>query len=71
MMPANSSGIRVIAAVTALLFTTAAARAVVLDWASLPGGQMWPNAATSRQFNLDGVAGNDIQIAITKSAAIT
>ena len=70
-MKAKSFHLRAIAAGFALLLTTAASRAVLLDWAALPGGQTWVNGTTSNQYNLDGVAGNDIQITITKSAGIT
>ncbi|GDX09904.1 hypothetical protein LBMAG57_16760 [Verrucomicrobiota bacterium] len=70
-MRAKTPSIRAVAAAFVLLLTTAASRAVLLDWAALPGGQTWPNSSTSNQFNLDGVAGNDIQITITKSAGIT
>ena len=66
-MRANTSSIRAIAAAFVLLLTTAASRAVLLDWAALPSGQSWTQGALTGSFNLDGVAGNDIQISIVSS----
>lgn len=70
-MRAKIPGFSAFAAAFILLLTTVASRAVLLDWAALPGGQTWANGSTTNQYNLDGVAGNDIQITITKSAGIT
>lgn len=39
--------IRARAAAFVLLLTTAAGRAVVLDWANLPGGQSWADGAAN------------------------
>lgn len=67
-MRAKIPGLRAIAVAIVLLLTAAASRAVLLDWAALPGGQSWtPKGALTGSFNLDGVAGNDIQISIVSS----
>ncbi len=46
-----------------LLMSAMAGRAVVLDWTTAT----WTNGALTGQFNLDGVAGNDVRIDIVSS----
>ena len=66
-MHAKIPCLRAFAAALVLLLTTAAGHAVLLDWAALPSGQSWTQGALTGSFNLDGVAGNDIQISIVSS----
>ncbi len=66
-MRAKIPGIRALAAVLLLLLTTAPGHAVLLDWTNLPSGQSWTPGALTGAFNVDGVAGNDIQISIVSN----
>ena len=66
-MSATISQFRALVTALALLLSANASHAVLLDWANLPGGQTWANGSLNNSYNLDGVAGNDIQIAVVSN----
>ena len=66
-MRAMNFQLRAIAAAFAFLLSANVSHAVLLDWAALPGGQTWAAGSLTNSYNLDGVAGNDIQISVVSS----
>ena len=61
---AQISGLRTFAAVIVLLLTLSTGHAVLLDWSTVT----W--SGTSRNYNVDGVAGNDITVAYTTANTV-